>query len=140
MPSPTDPAVIERIRELAPTGMSARAIAAEIGKTRSAVIGLCHRHGIKIAGSPTQTPRKPRACEPRAEDQAAPPPPRPVNREGPGPHGCRWPLWGDRQAPTHRYCEAEPAGEGKPYCAKHTDRARDTRSGGSPFPNATSWR
>jgi GcrA cell cycle regulator len=31
---------------------------------------------------------------------------------------CCWPLWGDKERPTHRYCEA-PGVPGKSYCAAH---------------------
>jgi GcrA cell cycle regulator len=36
---------------------------------------------------------------------------------------CRWPMWGDRERPTHRYCGApvslRPDGVPRPYCAAH---------------------
>jgi len=41
--------------------------------------------------------------------------------------GCRWPLWGDRERPDHRYCAApvrrRPDGEPCVYCADHAARA-----------------
>ena len=37
--------------------------------------------------------------------------------------GCRWPMWNDREKPTHRYCGAavsfRPDGAPRPYCAAH---------------------
>ena len=41
--------------------------------------------------------------------------------------GCRWPLWGDKERPDHRYCAApvrlKPGGEPCVYCAEHAARA-----------------
>lgn len=37
------------------------------------------------------------------------------------PRGCRWPMWGNAEKPTHRYCDA-PSCRGA-YCAEHGARA-----------------
>ncbi|WP_279479895.1 GcrA family cell cycle regulator [Aureimonas sp. SK2] len=44
--------VIEKVRELAAAGKSASKIGAEIGASRNAVIGLCHRRGITLGFQP----------------------------------------------------------------------------------------
>lgn len=41
---------IEMVSEMATRGLSASKIGKEIGKTRSAITGLCHRNGIKLRG------------------------------------------------------------------------------------------
>lgn len=46
----TDPELIERIRQLAANGCSAGKIEQLTGKTRNAVIGLCHRYRIPLKG------------------------------------------------------------------------------------------
>ena len=55
-----------------------------------------------------------RLIAPRESETVSPlPPPRP---------GCCWPMWGDREAPTHRYCDKPrtvKAGKVKSYCAEH---------------------
>lgn len=33
-------------------------------------------------------------------------------------HKCQWPMWGDDERPTMRFCEA-PAVEARPYCPAH---------------------
>jgi len=36
--------------------------------------------------------------------------------------GCKWPLWGSAERPTHTYCDAPRDGDG-PYCAAHHAQA-----------------
>lgn len=40
------------LKELARMGYSASQIGIKIGKTRNAIIGFCHRNGIKLMGKP----------------------------------------------------------------------------------------
>ncbi len=37
--------------------------------------------------------------------------------------GCRWPMWGFREQPTHVYCGGDRPDMTKPYCAEHSARA-----------------
>lgn len=39
--------------------------------------------------------------------------------QGTGGKGCRWPLWGFYDRPSHEYCGHRVAGEGRPYCLIH---------------------
>lgn len=138
---------LEEIRRLAAEGLTAAQIAGQMGEaeTRSSVLGMCNRHGIALDRSQgqhnraTSTPADGRAADDPAaasdvEEQDEPASAAPVvsigpltKRPAPPParlEGCRWPLWGDREAPTHEYCGEERAAAGKPYCAAHTERAR----------------
>ncbi len=52
--------VVQTVRDLAGRGLSASQIGPQVGKTRSAVIGLCHRRGIVLRGSTCgPRPRRP---------------------------------------------------------------------------------
>jgi hypothetical protein len=41
--------IVERVRELAQKSFSASVIADELGMSRNAVLGACHRYGVKLA-------------------------------------------------------------------------------------------
>ena len=47
----------------------------------------------------------------------------PYGEIGPAPKTCRWPLWGNDDAPTHAYCGEAVVRPGVPYCASHMARA-----------------
>lgn len=94
----------ERIKSLAASGVRPRrAIAAAVGATKNAVIGVLDRAGM---------------CDPRGAAPSDPPREFPALASG----ECRWPLWGNDARPSHEYC-GEPAAEGRPYCPTHAARA-----------------
>ena len=82
---------------------------------------------------PDAAPRPPKPAAPRfvrVAPEPAPPAPLPVVSRGP----CQFPLWGDNERPTHRYCEA-PSVVGS-YCEAHGRRCYDgwrPRGGGFQF-------
>jgi GcrA cell cycle regulator len=130
--------------------LSAGRIAQLMGTTKNAIIGRAHRMGLAARPSPI-TPRgvpKPpreraadrpaytreqvsglRAAEaarmrqlPRLVAPAAPPVAPPMAPRFTGPAGCRWPMWGIDERPTHRYCDA-PRLASKAYCGEHCAKA-----------------
>lgn len=128
--------------------LSLSEIAKALGVSKSAVTGKVRRLKLADRGAPpalkSAGPRR-RARQPAPaasmnpparesvesrgntppEAMNPPPPesPEPIPRARPG-TGCIWPLWGNRERPTHRYC-GEPRAPGHlPYCAAHTARAR----------------
>jgi GcrA cell cycle regulator len=60
----------------------------------------------------------------------------PLPTGGLGDKGCRWPMWGDHQRPTHRFCE-QPRAEGHTYCIGHCEEAYPHF--GKPKPQANAW-
>lgn len=60
--------------------------------------------------------------------------PRPVIPAGGSSAGrcCRWPMWGDKERPTNRYCDAPVSwrrdGTPRAYCAEHAARAFTDRA------------
>jgi GcrA cell cycle regulator len=48
-------------------------------------------------------------------------------------HACRWPMWGDKERPTHRYCDGATV-PGRPYCTAHCAKAFE-----KPTVAALSW-
>lgn len=102
------------IRPLAEGGMTAQAIADQLGMTRCGVAGFCSRQGIRLLGRD-----KPKAPE---EPQPMPVPPHRGARLKGKPltaKGCRFPAWDHVERPTHRYCGAAPRAPGEPYCLAH---------------------
>lgn len=93
-----------------------------------------------------QIPRAPRVTLPKLQSEAAelprparpkqnfPPPvvllpparpvPVPVVRVArpPGKEGCRFPLWGHTEKPSHHYCDQPTVELGSPWCAEHRKR------------------
>lgn len=134
----------ETVRRMAAEGHSASTIAKAAGKTRNAIIGYCHRRGIKLA--PSRAPR-PRPTEPRAKAERKTPPvagrirdlqalargevklkdasadpswPQPLDGIGipfieSRPSHCRRPTWGAAER-TGNIC-GQPAAPGSSYCA-----------------------
>jgi GcrA cell cycle regulator len=92
--------------------MSASKIAARMGLSKSAILGRVHRLGL-----PKRTPGWPKR-EGTSSPKAKRAPRKPVVI---GAHQCRFPLWGDEEAPTHEYCQSK-AIEGRSYCPEHHDR------------------
>lgn len=64
--------------------------------------------------------------------------PRPVAPAGgfSGPGCCRWPMWGNRERPSHVYCGAPVShrrdGTPRPYCEAHAARAFTDKMEGEP--------
>lgn len=124
---------IERIRELAESGQSARQIASVFGATRNAIVGLAHRKGIKFHGSATlrygddpngkltmrRQPSRPKKPAPEQIEDANIPFEQRVAFLDLQPHHCKWPI-GD--LPDMMFCGAVRE-DRKPYCAMHEDRA-----------------
>ena len=134
-------AMEETVRRMAADGESGSAIAAAIGKTRSAVLGWCFRNGVKLGGTQADGGRRARPArkertvplkrlrnefvEVRPLAQPAPiPAPSPAPVEAVPVHlfdrqagQCAWPLWGDGER-TLMYCGAASE-EGRSYCPGH---------------------
>lgn len=119
---------LEAIRELAAQDLSAGQIAERLGLTRGAVMGIVHRSGVKLANARVTPPTSPHFTGPakpaQAADNADPLPRRALQKQQRD--GCRWPLWGDREPPTHEYCGGAIATPGRPYCAEHEARSRSS--------------
>lgn len=134
------PADVARMTELWTAGRSAAVIAAEIGKSRSAVLGKIDRLGLARGtqgANPVDKPFRPKSA-PRAPFMPRPilPPDNPVSdspepeppREFIGPllrktlialkpDDCHFPI-GDPRDPAFAFC-ALPVAPGRPYCAAH---------------------
>lgn len=81
---------IERVRALVLRGRSSGEIAAQLGMTRNAVIGVCHRHGIALGVAERQRKASPIATVPAAkagkhESQTKPSRAKPGGRTDPPP-------------------------------------------------------
>jgi GcrA cell cycle regulator len=131
--------------------LSTAKIGEKMGLTKNAVVGRAHRLELPTRPSPI-LPRV--ATRPAVKPKVTLPPalptmnakPAPMRDSRPAMHGtappappptafqpiaarcCRWPLWNDKERPTHRYCEAPTTfrRDGVPdvYCAAH--RAKST--------------
>lgn len=146
---PQPQAVIERIRELAaPDELSAGQIAAALGLTRNAVIGLCRRRGIKLRAprqrairlaqwSPRRKPTLARAVVPviivdlddyrpplpACEAVADATPSESVAFADLRAGQCRW-IDGQPDGLETRYCGVRTV-PGKSWCAKHYHQCFD---------------
>jgi len=129
------------LSELWGTKMTCTEIAKAMGlKTKSMVIGRAHRLYLPKRASPIKkekaivVPKKPKVIK-------AAPPPKPPKPPKPKPEiaqkpiieapventvvvipprdkrGCRFPMWSDKERPTHQYCDAPLADA--VYCEKH---------------------
>ena len=132
--------LIERMRELAVSGLSYHAIADELGISKNAVIGKCHR--LNIASQHVFKPggerKGQRKRAPQVRRPQTPLPPLPLRvpiRDAPKPiiaapqkavaaaflarksEPCCWPI-GNPGTSGFRYCD-EPSIGGKPYCLTH---------------------
>ena len=134
----------DKVRALAKAGLSAAEISREIGKSRSAVLSMIWRHGIRLArprgGDQVRRPRRrgrgrgrtngrdtgarpdfgepmPKLVE-RALDPRLDLDPLHVKDFGPG---CSW-ICGDPATETWGSCGRETV-PGKPYCPAHCKRA-----------------
>lgn len=141
-----------RLTELWAAGHSTIAIGDIMGRSKNAVVGRAHRLKLPARPSPivreytrkagkvvreyvrktSPAPQRPsvRSAESLARTVCAekpvftaPPPivPR-VVAMGREQSGCKWPLWGSAERPTHTYCDAPRDGDG-PYCAAHHAQA-----------------
>lgn len=123
-----DPARVERLKDLWQAGVSTRRIAEILGTTQRAVRHKVEHLGLPRRAAPLPSSRHRHDLTPSPADHPSPPTPSetfdPSSSDATLPTvvrgtGCRWPLWGDHEEPTHRYC-------GKPtiplwpgvYCAE----------------------
>lgn len=134
--------LIDRVRTMAGEKLSATKIAAAIGKTRDAIIGICFRHKIRLNGKPPGAPkgvkkpprdgsvRRPakHALPPlQLEEEAIPDRPLlqiadlrlPIVQ-------CPW-IYGRPGIDMKGYC-GEPTYAGTSYCRQHAARAYSTIS------------
>lgn len=127
-----------QLRALWRDGLSAGQIAEELGGgvTRNGVLGKVHRLGIAARAKVSQSSNQGRQLEARMRARMKPPKgvrperttrfqPRPALTASPpvdlmqlGFGMCRWPLWGDYQPPSGKFCGGS-AVDGLPYCAGH---------------------
>jgi hypothetical protein len=131
MPPAVAPELLERIRELAAQRLSARRIALELadGHSRSSIVGLAHRHGIRLLGVQFRRHRPVTDANGAANVNVLPPlrwtlvTTRAIEQLD-WIHGCRWPI-GEVGDPEFRYCgEAREYPEDERiilhrYCAHH---------------------
>jgi GcrA cell cycle regulator len=136
MPPASSPWTYERcemLRRLWAEGLSASAIAEQLGATRSGVLGkvmrlgLTHRRSSEFKPGPprpkaiarrvvTQEKKPPAPPEPELEPQ--PPKPRRLTLLQLREHHCRWPV----EDNPFRFCGAYRS-SGETYCAYHRDKA-----------------
>jgi GcrA cell cycle regulator len=135
----------DELRALWAEGHSTAQIGARMGLTKNAVVGKAHRLDLPSRPSPIKARggdpivRAPRVTLPPMQDSArsmrdsaptmhvpvpaAPPPPPVVTFKPFAFRSCCWPLWGNQERPTHRYCGAavmmKRDGTPAPYCAEH---------------------
>lgn len=106
------------------------------GATKNAVVGRAHRlhlparpSPVRRSANPAHVPRRdvpkrapavtlPAAAPAPVEAAASAPEPPAVVRRSPAPGGCCWPMWGNRERPTHLYCGAPASGRLR-WCASH---------------------
>ena len=116
-------------------GMSATAIGAVMGVSKNAVIGLIRR--IKDSNGTYRPQASPMRTKGLRTDGTPMPPkverlPKPptttirgscnpaVLAYVPAHRGkCLWPMWGDHERPTMRFCDGPTTGPGQSYCAHH---------------------
>jgi GcrA cell cycle regulator len=117
-------------------GVPTGEIGERMGVSKNVITSLRKRAGWKPRGNPRlkrkQEPTPPKVrlevghSRVRATGELigrtlpiAPVAPEPAVRFQPRrPAQCCWPLWGDKERPTHVYCVAQ-ANPGKPYCTEH---------------------
>jgi GcrA cell cycle regulator len=111
---------INRLRELAATGITSYEIAARLGAPRPAIMGKAFREGIPLLArknfgvSPGSAMPKPNALLPLEERKGAP---RAVvaltfNQ-------CGWPVGDPREADFHFCSKPRPPHASPPYCQEH---------------------
>jgi GcrA cell cycle regulator len=137
--------VVERLREMVAAAWTAAAIGKEIGVTRSAVLGKCHRIGLSCAGDTKSKaqmgvlkkrfaksmklrvatkPDKAKAkitFDAALQEMEAQPDVGRVKLLDLEPHHCRWPV-GSPDSPSFAFC-GEHRGMGSSYCKNHMIRA-----------------
>lgn len=101
----TDSARVERLKDLWQAGVPTRRIAEILGTTQRAVRHKAEHLGLPRRAAPLPSSRHRHERAPSPADLPNPPSSAaatlPTVVRGPG---CRWPLWGDHEDPTHRYC------------------------------------
>ena len=135
-----DNRTVAKARKLWDAGLSASAIGAQMGRTKSSIIGMARRNGftprpnpikpadaraVERAVQPTRpiilpAPTKPRIATVPALLPVESPVPRTIFKPRAA-TACCWPF-GDPKAPDFRFCDATSL-PGKPYCAEHCRKA-----------------
>lgn len=123
-------AAVARLRVLWDEGHSTAQIGRLMGATKNSVVGKARRIGLdsrpspippRGSGKPRPAPRAPARTLPPlasvAQQEAAPPP---IVHEPSAPitltsKPCQYPLWGNNEKPTHKYCD-KPSVFGLSYC------------------------
>lgn len=120
------PANLTLVRDRWAGGYTAGQIAAELGVTRSAVMGVISRHHYQ---QPPKTKPRPQPLLPKPANgriPPAPPPPTPAAERLTiwqlEEHHCRWP---DGEQAPFRYCGQNKI-SGSSYCAMHHRRAHSS--------------
>ena len=116
----------DALKAAAADGLSASQIAVRLNRlfranlTRNAVIGRMHRTHVASRNSPGFNVRVAKQPKRRAARPKPIPIPPPTPRVSVVAEGCRWPLWGHDEAPTHVYCGQTKAFEWRSsYCQHH---------------------
>lgn len=108
-----DPARVERLKDLWQAGVPTRRIAEILGTTQRAVRHKAEHLGLPRRAAPLPSSRHRHERAPSPADQTPPTTSSetfaPSSSDATLPTilrgtGCRWPLWGDHEEPTHRYC------------------------------------
>lgn len=145
--------MVSSLREGWLRGDSAAQIGRDIGVTKSAVTGKVQRLGdLPPRASPlgqkariiSESSDRPAAQQIKAPGgiaaekiempTARPAPAEPsmalvTSQRSLSGEGCRWPLWGFREDPTHRYCGEPRIRPERPYCATHWAMAFASQKG-----------
>lgn len=145
------PDMIEILRQAWPGPDSCAAIGRQIGVSKNAILGKAKRLGLPERPIPIpRSSAKPHQAAARlphsrvmpsaaaAVAVAAVPKPAvalrvsasaedalrsPTIMPSPPTGGCKWPMWGHREAPTHRYCDKPQRDVGDAYCSHHMEKA-----------------
>lgn len=137
MKGPRDPDRLEAIRKLAAEGLSGGEIAARLGLTRNAVIGLAFRNKIELHGNAAIAKRREARLAQQRQTVRRPRPPSPAPTATPAPvilpprgdpgqfalSGCKWICGDPRDAATQQCCHPIAPGS-RSWCAGHQAKAR----------------
>jgi GcrA cell cycle regulator len=115
---------VDRLRELAATGITSHAIAAAMGLPRAAIMGKAFREGIPLLArrnygvSPGSIVPDVNALLPLEERSGAPRAVAALTFKQ-----CGWPIGDPKDGDFHYCCKPRPPGLTPPYCSEHVERA-----------------